>query len=317
MTHTLYANRFDEDSRQHRLVSLVVMALMVVLSIFAEDSLGAGFAYFAAVYAIVRLILASLYLHVHFTPKLEVSFAKNLALGISAGAIVSASAIAFEGNDRFLVFYLGLSIDAGWQIYLRDKMKEYLIHREHLVERMGLLAIIILGESMIAMVASLSSVNWDLLDMIAAATGFILIGSIWWVYFDSFPKLESAKRLTSGKVLIFTHLLVCMGLLILANMIRHAILGDLDQQTFGLLAVTGFVCFYLGKQIPYWYAFPPWRVAIVTNTVVCISITIASAFLLGLEYALLGMTIGMLIYVYLTFKRILSVGVDEFLGETE
>jgi len=118
-------------------------------------------------------------------------------------------------------------------------------------------------------------------------------------------------------VLIYSHLLLCMGLLILANMIRHTILGDLDSSTFGLLAVTGLVFFYLGKQTPYWYAFPPWRGAIVSNTVICVVITVGSTFLPQIELSLLGMTFGMLVYVFLTFKRILSVNVDMYLDEHE
>jgi hypothetical protein len=106
-----------------------------------------------------------------------------------------------------------------------------------------------------------------------------------------------------------------MGLLILANMIRHAILGDLDRPTFGMLAITGMVFFYLGKQIPYWYAFPPWRKPIIGNTFICVGITVASSFLPRIEYSLIGMTLGMLTYVFLTFKRILSVNVDTYLEE--
>jgi len=96
-------------------------------------------------------------------------------------------------------------------------------------------------------------------------------------------------------------------------MIRHTILGDVDQATFGLLAITGLVFFYLGKQIPYWYAFPPWRKAIISNTLICVSITVASTFLPKIEYSLIGMTFGMLVYVYLTFKRIIAVNVDKYL----
>jgi low temperature requirement protein LtrA len=98
------------------------------------------------------------------------------------------------------------------------------------------------------MVGSLDNEHWNVYDIVSASTGFLLIGPIWWIYFDSFPKLERARRLTTGNVLIFTHLLVCMGLLILANMIRHAILGDIDRSTFALLAITGLCCFYPGSS---------------------------------------------------------------------
>ena len=81
---------------------------------------------------------------------------------------------------------LGIAIDAIWQVMLRDKLQARPIDREHLVERMGLLAIIILGESVIAMVASLDHEHWNGYDMASASIGFLLIGAIWWVYFDSY-----------------------------------------------------------------------------------------------------------------------------------
>ena len=60
MTHTLYANRFDADNREHRLFSLAIMAIMVILSTFAEDSLGDSFIWFVLLYGLVRLMLAYL-----------------------------------------------------------------------------------------------------------------------------------------------------------------------------------------------------------------------------------------------------------------
>jgi len=315
MTHTLYANRFDKDNREHRLFSLVIMGVMVIWSTFAETSLGEGFLYFALLYGAVRLMLSVLYWTAHKSNQAELSFAKDLSIAIAIGALVSIFSVFLEGSAKFIIFYLGIVIDVLLQFRLRDKLHNKPVDREHFVERIGLLAIIILGESVIAMVASLSHDHWDLYNISSAATGFLLIGMIWWIYFDSFPILERAKKLTTGNVLIYTHLLLCMGLLILANMIRHTILGDVDRATFGLLAITGLVFFYLGKQIPYWYAFPPWRKAIISNTLICVSITVASTFLPKIEYSLIGMTFGMLVYVYLTFKRIIAVNVDQYLTE--
>jgi len=317
MTHTLFANRFDKDNREHRLFTLAIMGVMVALSTFAEKSLGDDFVYFALLYGVLRLMSSYRYWSIHATNGEDIIFAKDMFYAIAVGGLVSLSSIWFSGVWKFVVFYTGILIDVSWQIRLREKLQAQPVDRAHLVERIGLLAIIILGESVIAMVASLSHEHWNLYDIVAAATGFFLIGAIWWVYFDSFSILERAKRLTTGNVLIYSHLLLCMGLLILANMIRHTILGDLDGSTFGLLAVTGLVFFYLGKQIPYWFAFPPWRSAIVSNTMVCVVITVGSTFLPQIELSLLGMTLGMLVYVFLTFKRILSVGVDIHLDNHE
>ncbi len=106
-----------------------------------------------------------------------------------------------------------------------------------------------------------------------------------------------------------------MGLLVLANLIRHSILQDLDQETFGMLAIFGLSCYYIGKQIPYMVAFPNRRVGIIINTIVCIGITYLSTLLPRIEYSLIGMTIGMLFYVFSTFKWVISVNVDQYLED--
>lgn len=312
MTHTLHANRFDTDSRENRLVNLAIMGFLVVLSTFAKDSLGDDFAAFVIGYCVIRAVLMFSYLHVHSTKGEQVVFAKDVGLSIGIGAFISLSSLMFEGNAKFILFYAGVAVDMLWQVALRHKTVNVPVDRAHLVERSGLLAIIILGESIIAMVASLSDVNWQFETIVGAVSGFALIGAIWWVYFDSFHMLEQAARLKTANAFIYSHLLLCMGLLILANLIRHAILSDLDQSTYGLLAVTGLVFFYLGKQIPYWYAFPPWRRAIVGNTIVCIVLTVISTQLPSIQWSLVGMMIAIMVYVYLTHKRIISVAVDEY-----
>src|SRR5512134_629943 len=60
--HTIYANRFDTDSRLHRLSTLLMMFLLVVIS--SQISAGAQDHYALAVacYCAARLIIATMYL---------------------------------------------------------------------------------------------------------------------------------------------------------------------------------------------------------------------------------------------------------------
>lgn len=313
MTHTLYSNRFDSDNRADRLFSLLLMGLVVILATFSKNSLDKEFLYFVIVYVLIRFFMAAVYFNVHSKYESEVTFAKDIAVGTIIGAIISLSSLLIDSNFKFLFFYAGILFDMLWQFKLKDKLKEKPVDKAHLVERLGLLAIIILGESMISIVSSLSSISWELYDILGATSGFILICAIWWIYFDSYHKFEEAKKIDTGHVLIYMHLFLCMGLLILANLIRHSILEDLDQHTFGMLAVIGLTFFYLGKQIPYMHAFPIWKKQIIINTTICIGITFASTFLPRIEYSLVGMMFGMFVYVFLTFKYILTVDVSDYL----
>lgn len=284
-THTLYANRFDDNDRAHRLFALVIMALLVFLSTYEKDSQGENFLHFTLLYSAIRVLLAILYLRIHSRHKTE-------------------------------VFYAGIAVDMGAQLILRKKTRQIPVDRKHLAERIGLLVIIILGESVISMISSLSNIKvWDNFSIAAALTGFTMVWAIWWIYFDSFSALERAKRITDGNLLIYSHLIVYMGLLILANLIGHSIKRDLDQETFRMLAITGMCGFYFGKQIVYMVCFPPFRKIIIINTILCISITVASTYLPRIEYSLVGMTLGMLFYVYSNYKWLLPNNIDAYVVE--
>ena len=153
--------------------------------------------------------------------------------------------------------------------------------------RIGLLSIILLGESVISMVAGLHDIEWTAWSFTGAATGFLLIVCIWWIYFDSFSTLKRAKRITHGYTLPYSRVFF---------------------QGLGAL-------FYLGKQIPNRQAFPPFRVNLTINTIVCLSVTVASTWLPRPEYALMGMTAGLVFYVFSKLRWTLTRDVSAFLDD--
>lgn len=110
----------------------------------------------------------------------------------------------------------------------------------------------------------------DILSIVAAVTGFIMIGLIWWIYYDSFPINERIKSMTNGFPMLYSHLFLAMGFVIMANVIRHAILNDLNMNEFRILAITGMSFFYIGKQTVYIVFIPPFRKRMTINTLVCI-----------------------------------------------
>lgn len=313
-THTLYANRFDNDSRSHRLFALLIMALLVFTSTFIKNSHDQSSTHFIVLYTIIRFMLAIPYILINIKYKDKAHFSKGMFYAIFLGALISLSSIMIDHNFKFIIFYGGILTDMILQILLRHKTKKFPVHKTHLIERTGLLAIIILGESLISIVGNLSNiVQWDCFVVISSIAGLAMLWSIWWIYFDSFNKLERAKRITNGNVLIYTHLILCIGLMILSDLIGYSIKHDLDQETFRILSIVGMCSFYLGKQVIYYFCFPPYRNMIIINTVVCVVITIISTFLPRIEYSLIGITFAMILYVYSTIKWLLPNNIDKYL----
>ncbi len=122
-------------------------------------------------------------------------YAKRMGMTVLGGMAIALFSLVFSSPLRQLIFLgsIGLEMIAIAQISTQRLTMP--VHRSHLVERIGLLSIIVLGESVISLVSGLSGLEWNQYDMFAAVTGFLMIGAIWWIYFDSFNILERAKRI--------------------------------------------------------------------------------------------------------------------------
>lgn len=311
-THTLYANRYDTDGKPHRVASLAIMFLMVTMSGFLGAGLADASGLFVWFYVAMRLVLSGLF----FTTREHdgnAGCARKMALVVAIGAGIAAASLLFDSPLRQAVFLGGIAFEMVAAVAISRRPSVPPVHREHLVERIGLLSIIMLGESVISMVAGLRDIAWDAHSLTAALTGFLMLCSMWWIYFDSFEFLERAKRDRHGFVLLYSNLLLLLGLGVLASTIGHAVRSEIGMADFRILAIAGMTMFYLGKQISYFFVFPPFRKNIVINSAVCIAITTASTFLPRPEYALIGATLGMLFYSLSNFRWTLTKDVSAYL----
>jgi low temperature requirement protein LtrA len=311
--HTLFANRFDTDSRYHRISSLAIMFLMITMTAFLGNDLFENYSLFIGFYSVIQIIIAILYISSIKVLNNSKEYAFKCGLIIIIGTIITGVSFFLPDPYREISLVLGILFEMIAFVLVSKKKNVSPVHKEHLVERIGLLSIILLGESFISLTSALRDVNWDMLSVIAASTGFIMIGLIWWIYYDSFHIMERLKAMKNGFILIYSHFFLAMGFVILANVIRHAILNDLNQNDFRVLAILGMCFFYVGKQTIYFKFLPPFRKPIVINTLICVLITVGSTFLPKIEYALIGVTIGMLYYTIGNFKFTLTKDVSRFL----
>ena len=315
-SHTLYANRFDTDSKGDRFATLVLMFLVTAMASSLGDDLVQSYGILVGSYVVIRLLMAGAYFMKASHVDAELAhFARSMGYAGCVGAVISGAALLVEGPARPVIFLGGIAFEMVAAVVISRRSAVTAVHRAHLVERVGLLSIILLGESVISLVGGLKDIAWDAHSITAAASGFLMIGAIWWIYFDSFDVLERTRRLEHGFVLLYSNVLFSMGLAVLANTILHAILEEIAMPDFRLLAVTGMVLFYLGKQATYFHVLPIYRPNILINSTVCLAITVASTFLSRPEYALVGMTLGMFFYVYSNFRWTLTKDASEYLIE--
>lgn len=301
--HTIFANRYDTDSLWQRFCAIALMALVLLTSLFMRDVQGGGSPGFIVAYAAMQAVVAAAYFTAPRTTSAGDVLAHGVGWAIVAGVVVSGSSLFAPPPFRLSLIFTGIALQILLMARLRRAAVTFPVHRSHLIERIGLFAIIVLGETILRIVGSFTArERYDIFDVVAAAAGFLLIVLIWWIYFGAFHLLERARRIRSGFSLILSQLMVFVGMIFLANLTGHAINGDLSRQAFANLGLAGAALFYVGKQIPYFLSFPPHRIPIIVNTFICMGITVAATFLPRPEYSLVVMCFGMLVYVQLNLQ---------------
>lgn len=301
-SHTIYANRFDADDRKHRLATLLVMFLLIIISGLIGQRFLASFAAIVVCYAGSKYIIAAMYFVSKQRHKESVGLTTAVGWVIVAGATISLASILFPAPQRYVVFYLGILFDLlAFIFFLRRRLEVIPVHTEHLIERVGLLTIIILGESVSSLSIGLANISWTAQKLLSSATGFVMISSIWWVYFDSFHLL-TRQKLTTGHSVLYSHFFVFIGLSILASLIRHAILDDMAPADFRVLSVIGAVCFFIGKQYAYFMERPELRSQLVVNTLVVFALSGLALLLPETGYILSGLTCAVICYAFLSLK---------------
>lgn len=301
-SHTIYANRFDADDRKHRLATLVIMFLLIIISGLIDQRFLASFDAIVVCYTGAKYIIAIMYFMSKHPHDASETLTRSVGRVVVAGATISLASILFPAPQRYVVFYLGIVFDLlAFMFFLRRRLEAIPVHTDHLVERVGLLTIIILGESVSSLSIGLANISWTVQRLLTAATGFVMVSSIWWVYFDSFHLLTE-RKLTTGHSVVYSHLSVFIGLSILANLIRHAIFDDMALFDFRVLSVIGAVSFFLGKQYAYFMERPELRPQLIVNTLAAFALCGFALLLPTTGYILLGLTSAVICYAFLSLK---------------
>ncbi len=160
----------------------VATAALLVTALAVPDAFGDDALIFACAYGVVRFSQIALFLIAsREDPALRRSvlgLAGGTALGV--GLLVVASAT--DGWLQAGIWALALVLDLG-EPYLFGAEGWSLEHPSHFAERHGLIIIIALGESIVAIGVGAAAVV-DAGVVAAAMLGIAVAAALWWLYFD-------------------------------------------------------------------------------------------------------------------------------------
>jgi low temperature requirement protein LtrA len=207
---------------------------------------------FALAYLVVRLLHILLY--AYGSPTVDVREAvKSMIPGVSVAAGLLILASTQDGAAQAALWIVALLFDFTAPLWSRGR--GWVLHPAHFAERYGLIVIIALGESIVAVGVGLGGIELDAGVLLAASFGIVIAAAMWWAYFDVVaPVAERRLRDADGRdqVLLardsysYIHLLMIAGIVLLALGVKKAI-GNVGEPLDDVPAVAlcGGVALYL------------------------------------------------------------------------
>ncbi|MGW1894770.1 low temperature requirement protein A [Streptomyces sp. NPDC002004] len=245
------ANLFDDDRPRARLLMLAGMLALAAMSAAVPDGLGARAPVFALALAATRLVMFAQWWPAtsrDLPADQRVPRWRPFTYCVVTAALWAASA-AVPAPGRFVLWAVALAIEVVIIAAGRGNSLPGPISVEHLVERVGLFVIIVLGESVIALISAMSG-TWTGQAALVGVLGFVLLAALWWSYFDfATPAAEHHLRLQpAGKmyamardVVAFLHFFAVAGITALAAGLGTAVsdAGHHRLPTGALIALAG------------------------------------------------------------------------------
>lgn len=254
----------DAEDGVARIVMLAAMGAMFLTALAAPGAFGQlddvaggsrdqallfGVTYFAVRFAHVVLF------RVIGRDKPDVGAAvARLAPGLLLGsALILVAAFLPPGWPRGLLWALAIAVDVGAPLVAGTKGWELSPH--HFAERHGLVVIIALGESLVALGVGVSDQLYDIRTMIAVLVGFASVACLWWLYFDVVA-IAAERRLASVDIeqrnnlardsFNYFHLPMVAGIVLLALGLKKSFVDiDAELKLVASFALFGGVALYL------------------------------------------------------------------------
>jgi low temperature requirement protein LtrA len=186
----------DPEEGAVRIVMFVVMAALVVAALCVPDAFGDTALLFACAYGIVRFGQIALFLVAsRDDPRLRQSIL-GLAGGTALGVGLLIAAAFTDGWLQGALWVVALVLDMGEPFLFGSE--GWRLVPGHFAERHGLIIIIALGESIVAIGVGVSG-GVDAGVVTAATLGVAVAAALWWLYFDVVA-LVAERRLSRAAV---------------------------------------------------------------------------------------------------------------------
>ena len=234
----------DPELWRPRLVMFAAMGAFLVVALATPEAFGGDGVLWGIAYFVARLLHAQLFWVAARGDAALRRLVPSLVLSAvpASGLIVLASA-AFDGTTRDLLWVLAVVLDYG--IVLAFGVEGWHVHAEHFAERFGLVVIIALGESIVAVGAGAEELGTSAGEVVAAGLALGIVCALWWAYFDLYAlvaerRFRAAQGVEQLKIALHSYALLhgpmLAGIVLYALGVKK-VLGDTGEPLKDMPAV--------------------------------------------------------------------------------
>lgn len=224
---TFYANRFNVDDVVHRLLVILNMFAVGAMAIASPAAMAGRPAAFAIAYAVSAALLGAMYLRTwRQLPDAREYCRYWGGVFVTTGILFAISAgVPTPFGYIFWAIAMALILVAPISRPAQALQERHPIDMEHLIERYGLLTIIVLGESFVKVLSFLSTSGLG--EQVSyQVKGFFNLGitcSLWWLYFDDVAGSEVKRGKGHWIGWLYGHLPLALGLTAVGVAVKKAI----------------------------------------------------------------------------------------------
>jgi low temperature requirement protein LtrA len=247
------ANTAASDEGATRVVLLGAMGALLIVSLAVPEAFGDDALIFALAYLAVRMAHLVAYLVVAREDPVMRAVVLRLASTVIPATLALVVAGLVGGTARGLLWALALAIDYGG-LAVRG-VDGWRVQPAHFAERHGLIVIIALGESIVALGVGAEGLELDLGIIVAGLLGIAASGALWWAYFDvvaivaerRFKAMDHHDQVRMARdSYTYLHLPMIAGIIVFAVGLKKTLAHvDADLHAVEGFALCGGVALYL------------------------------------------------------------------------
>src|ERR671937_67986 len=253
-------NWIDPESPAVRVLLLALMLISLVMSAMIPKAFGDEEVGFANAYGAIQAVRSAFMVYALRGRRMARNYAQLLAWSCIAGVAWIVGAF-LHGDARLLTWILALALDYGAPLHGfalpgvgRTPTRAWTLAGGHLAERNRLVVLIALGESILALGKSFSELHADAAIVTAFVAGFVLIASLWWVYFVRYAEeaalaisrsVDPTRMARAGYA--YAHAIMVAGVIVVAVATERTMLHPYgDTSTATAAVILGGPTLYLG-----------------------------------------------------------------------